>query len=179
MKVAAIVGMSGAGKSEVAKVFVDKGFTRIRFGDLTENEVVRRGLDINEANERQVREQLRKEHGMAAYAKLNLPLIDETLKHAPVVVDGMYSWEEYKLMKEHYGDKLITIAVYSSPETRQVRLQMRKIRPLSLEESLSRDVNEIENLNKGGPIAMADYTLINEISMYKLKKEVEQLICSF
>ena len=73
MKVVAIVGMNGSGKSEVARVFEQKGFVRIRFGDLTDIEVGKRGLEINEENERLVRQQLRKEHGMAAYAKLNIP----------------------------------------------------------------------------------------------------------
>ena len=39
MKVVSIVGMAGAGKSEVAAVFEEKGFTRIRFGDVTDEEM--------------------------------------------------------------------------------------------------------------------------------------------
>ena len=38
MKVVAIVGMAGAGKSEVAHAFESNGFTRIRFGDVTDEE---------------------------------------------------------------------------------------------------------------------------------------------
>ncbi len=89
MRVVAIVGMAGSGKSEVAHQFEKSGYVRIRFGDITDAEVKKRGLELNEANERQVREQLRKEHGMAAYAKLNLPRIDKTLKKSDVVVDGL------------------------------------------------------------------------------------------
>jgi dephospho-CoA kinase len=75
MKVVSIVGMTGAGKSEVSRVFEKNGFTRIRFGDLTDEEMKRRGLKPSEESERLVRELLRKEQGMAAYAKLNLPRI--------------------------------------------------------------------------------------------------------
>ena len=145
MKVVALVGMSGSGKSEVAQVFEDSGFTRIRFGDITDKEVLKRGLELNEPNERRVREQLRKEHGMAAYALLNIPEINTALQQSNVIVDGLYSWEEYKLLKDTYGDELIIVAVYSSPQTRQNRLSSRLIRPLTKEESLSRDFAEIEN----------------------------------
>ena len=176
MKVVAIVGMNGSGKSEVARIFEEEGFVRIRFGDLTDREVTRRGLELSEENERQVREQLRQEHGMAAYAELNIPLIDAALKQSNVVVDGLYSWEEYKLLKERYGEDLFVVAVYSSPRTRRKRLPQRHIRPLTPAESAIRDFNEIENLGKGGPIAMADFTLINESSMKELQKETEQLI---
>ena len=100
MKVVSIVGMAGSGKSEVARVFERAGFARIRFGDITDEEVRRRGLDLNEKNERLVRQQLREEHGMAAYAKLSLPKIDRILESGSAVVDGLYSWEEYILMKK-------------------------------------------------------------------------------
>lgn len=176
MKVAAIVGMSGSGKSEVARIFEEKGWVRIRFGDITDKEVLKRGLDLNESNERKVREQLRSEYGMAAYAILNIPAIDKALTGSNVIIDGLYSWEEFKLLKEEYHDNLVIIAVCSSPETRQKRLSQRPVRPLTKEESLSRDYAEIENLNKGGPIAEADITLVNESTIEDLKMEAEQML---
>ncbi len=47
---------------------------------MTDEEVKRRGLELNEQNERSVREDLRKQYGMAAYAILNLPRIEAALK---------------------------------------------------------------------------------------------------
>jgi dephospho-CoA kinase len=88
----------------------------------------------------------------------------------------MYSWEEYLHMKEYYADNLVVVAVYASPETRYARLAGREIRPLTVQEAGSRDHAEIENMNKGGPIAMADYTLINEAYFEELKAETERII---
>ncbi len=176
MIIVALVGMSGSGKSEVAQVFEDSGFARIRFGDITDKEILKRELELNEANERRVREKLREEHGMAAYAILNIPAINTALHQSNVIVDGLYSWEEHKLLRDTYNNNLIIVAVYSSPRTRQNRLSSRRVRPLSKDESLSRDFAEIENLNKGGPIAMADYTLENESSMVELVKNTKRLI---
>ena len=171
-----IVGMAGAGKSEVAKIFEKHGFKKVRFGDITDEEIKNRGLELNEENERYIRQQLRKEHGMAAYAKLNLPRIDSSLKSSDVVVDGLYSWEEYTLLQECYGEKCSTIAVWASPATRHERLANRAERPLTPEEAASRDKAEIENINKGGPIAMADFTIINEASLEELERKTERVL---
>jgi dephospho-CoA kinase len=174
MKVVSIVGMTGAGKSEVSRVFEKSGFTRIRFGDLTDEGMKKRGLEPSEENERLVRELLRKEQGMAAYAKLNLPRIEQA--SSDVVIDGLYSWEEYIYLKERYGEDLYLVAVWSSPKTRYARLSSRSSRRLSLEEAISRDRAELEKSNKGGPIAVADFTIVNESSLENLKKETKQVI---
>lgn len=176
MRLVAIVGMAGAGKSEAARIFEESGFKRIRFGDITDIEVQKRGLALNEKNERATREALRQEYGMAAYAILNRPRIDEALTGFSVVIDGLYSWEEYKSLKDYYGDKFSIVAVLASPATRHHRLSTRKIRPLNSREAMSRDSSEIENLNKGGPIAMADFNIINEDSLVDLSRQVKTAI---
>jgi len=176
MKLVSIVGMTGAGKSEVSQVFEENGFIRIRFGDLTDEEMKKRGLKPSEKSERLVRELLRHEHGMAAYAKLNLPRIEQALKTSDVVIDGLYSWEEYTYLKARYGEELYVVAVWSSPMTRYARLNNRSSRRLSLEEAVKRDRAEIENINKDGPIAMADFTIINESSLQNLKREAKKVI---
>ena len=178
MKVVSIVGMAGSGKSEVARVFENSGFVRVRFGDITDEEVRKRGLELNEKNERYVREQLRKEHGMSAYARLSLPRIDSLLKSADVVVDGLYSWEEYTLLKDRYGGRFTVVAVWAAPRTRYQRLAKRPVRPLTHEEAASRDMAEIQELNKGGPIAMADFTITNESSLEALEKQTQKVVAA-
>ncbi len=176
MKVVAIVGMAGSGKSEAARLFERNGFFRVRFGDITERELRRQGLEINEENERRVRERLRHEHGMAAYALLNMPFIDEALKRSNVVADGLYSWEEYCLFKERYDPDFLVVAVCASPATRYARLSSRADRKLTPEEAASRDRAEIENVNKGGPIAMADFCITNEGPVDDFFREVTKII---
>ena len=133
-------------------------------------------MELNEENERYIRELLRHQHGMHAYAKLNLPRIDSVLKHSHVVIDGLYSWEEYILLKDYYREDFYSIAIWASPQTRYQRLATRANRPLTLAEAASRDRAEIENINKGGPIAMADFTILNESSLEELHLETERVI---
>ncbi|MEK6967329.1 MAG: AAA family ATPase [Nanoarchaeota archaeon] len=172
-KLIAVVGMAGAGKSVVSQVLEEMGFPVVHFGEATMRYLKEKGLPINEKNERTAREALRKQHGMAAYAIVNKQLLDKALEQGSVVIDGLYSWEEYVFLKEHYGEDIVVLAIYVSPRTRTERLKIREIRPLSPEERETRDKSEIENLNKAGPIAMADYTILNEGPISKLKAEVQ------
>jgi dephospho-CoA kinase len=176
MKVVAIVGMAGAGKSEAARIFEEHGFTKVRFGDLTDRELEKMGMERNEENERYVRQQLRERHGMAAYAMLNLPLIDSALGSSDVVIDGLYSWEEHTLLKERYGEQFAAVVIWASPATRYLRLAARQVRPLTVAEAAARDRSEIERSNKGGPIAMADLIILNEASLEEMERQTRQVI---
>jgi dephospho-CoA kinase len=179
-KVVCIVGMCGSGKSEVSDAFVAKGYGYVRFGALTLEIIKEKGLELNEANEKKVREGLRAEHGMGAYAKLNLPKIEKLLEGGNVIADGLYSWTEYKILKEHFLDRMLVVAVLAPPKLRYDRLENRplsadgKFRPIPRKDSKKRDYAEIENIEKGGPIAMADYYILNVSSIDELKKQIEQ-----
>ena len=101
-KIICLVGMSGSGKSVVADELVRNGFEFARFGQITLDIVKERGLEPSEENERPIREEMRKEHGMGAYATLNIPKFDKLLEKANLVADGLYSWTEYKILKDYY-----------------------------------------------------------------------------
>ena len=141
-------------------------------------ELESRNLPINEANERNIREELRVTHGMDAYAKLSLPTIKQTLSVAPTVIDGMYSWAEYRFLRQHLGDQMKVVAIFTTRPVRYARLSQRPDRPLSAQEAEERDSAEIENLEKAGPIAIADYTIINDGSEEDLFLAVDRLLYS-
>lgn len=158
----AIVGMPGAGKTLVADFFRNKGIPVLRFGDQTDIGLKELGLPLNEKNERMYREQIRKELGMAAMAiKIEPRIFSAAKEHSTIVLDGLYSWEEYTYLIRKFPH-LQLLCVYAPPETRYKRLSKRPIRPLVHDVARSRDIAEIENLNKGGPIAIADYMVVNE-----------------
>jgi dephospho-CoA kinase len=173
MKLIAIVGMAGSGKSEAAKLIEENGFKRIRFGDITDEEIKKQGLALSEENEKKVREGMRETYGMAAYAKLNLSKIEKYFEESDVILDGLYSWEEYTFLKEKFPE-MIVLAVYCPPELRYERLLDRDVRPLTREQAISRDKKEIVNLHKAGPIAMADYTLFNVGTIFDLKNNLDK-----
>jgi len=182
-KLVAIVGMCGSGKSVVSDAFVASGFLYFRFGQVVMDEIKRLGLDVNEETEKTIRERLRAEHGMAAFAKLAIPTFETLLEKGNVIADGLYSWSEYKVLKETYGNRMNVVAVFSPPEMRYARLEARtqldtdlRFRPISREKAQSRDMAEIENIEKGGPIAMADYMILNISSLENLNAQTESII---
>jgi len=178
-KIIALVGMAGSGKSTAMKILNDEGFPGARFGDITEDVIKEKCLKLTPENEKIVREEIRAIEGMTAYAKRIIPKIDSMFcKSKTVVLDGLYSWEEYKYLKEIYNNSLIILSINASPKFRYSRLSNRKIRPLTNSEARLRDYAEIENINKAGPIAMANHTIINEYSYDEFKNSIEKLIDS-
>lgn len=184
-KILAIVGMTGSGKSFVSDELIKKGYRYIRFGQLTMDIIKEKNYPVNEETERKIREGLRKEYGMGAYATLNIPKIDKLLLEGSVIADGLYSWTEYKILKEKYKERIVIIAVHAPPSLRYNRLENRKMhkndnemksRPLNFQQSKSRDYSEIENIEKGGPIAMADYVIKNTEDFEYTKRQLEEIL---
>ncbi|MDP3988523.1 MAG: AAA family ATPase [Candidatus Levybacteria bacterium] len=173
----AFVGMPGSGKSEAVFYLGKKDIPCVRFGKITEDEAKIQGLPLTPENEQIIREELRKEMGMGAYAVKAKPKIDEMLKkYDRIAIDGLYSWEEYTYLKKEFKG-LIIIHIYSEPKIRYERLFKRKVRPFSFEQSYLRDVMEIERLNKDGPIAIADYLIENNTdSILDLRAKVDSLL---
>ena len=173
----AIVGMSGSGKSVASSYLEEKGFKKIYFGGVVLEEVKKRGLECNPVNEKKVREDLRKEYGMSAVAKLLLPKIEEAIGEYDTVLDGLYSWDEYlTLVKKFKNLKLL--AVVADKDLRYERVANRKERPLNSDEIRNRDYSEIENLAKGGPIANADYYIFNNGTINEYYERLDDILDS-
>jgi dephospho-CoA kinase len=171
-----LVGMCGSGKSMVAGCLREKGWAAMRFGQITIDELEARGLPISPENERTVREEIRAADGMDVYARRFLPRIKTALESGPTVIDGLYSWSEYKYLREQLGTEMLVVAVLCARPVRYGRVGQRQERPLTAEEAENRDIAEIEKLEKGGPIAMADQILLNNGSLEDLEISVDQLL---
>lgn len=176
-RVLALVGMPGAGKTLCAKHLEAKGYYQFRFGGIVTDEVERRGLAITPENERIVREEFRQKEGMDAIARRALPYLTKALTHSnSIVIDGLYSFSEYKTLHEELGQGMVVVAITCRRSERYARLTTRKDRPLTIEEAEKRDYQEIETLEKGGPIAIADYTLLNDSEQANLLTALDNLL---
>ena len=96
----AIVGMSGSGKSIATDYLENLGYTKLYFGGITYQLMEEAGIERTSdgKSEKEFREKLRQDHGPECYAKFLEPDIKEALKVGNVVLDGLYSWYEYKYL---------------------------------------------------------------------------------
>lgn len=173
----AICGMAGSGKTTAREYFQNKGFEYIKFG-VTEL-VLKKYGEVTEALEKVERVALREEKGMGVMAQIAMPRLKQLLTSGKnVVIDNMYSWSEYKLLKEEFKDQFVTLAILANPELRYNRLLNRKEESgrsySSTDEVKGRDYSEIEAIEKGGPIAMADFYIVNEGSEEELAANIEK-----
>ena len=170
--------MAGAGKSEACVYLASKGYQILRFGDETDRGLKLQGLSLQEDNEKKYRENLRQELGMAAYAIKIEPRIRQLLstsKVESIVLDGLYSWEEYVYLQPKFpGLKLIVI--YARPEIRYRRLAVRAVRQLTPEQARARDIAEIEVSHKAGPIAIADFLIDNNGTLDQLHRQLNNFV---
>jgi len=181
-KIIAIAGMSGSGKG-VAIEYLTKKFNcpSIYFGGMVYDEVARRGLDIVR-DEIFVREDMRAKEGPAVLAKRVAVKARELLAGGAkiVVLDGLYSWSEDKFLRQEFGDDIITIAVVVSKKLRYQRATERvdSRRKYTLDKVIKRDITEIENIEKGGPIAFADFYVLNESDFDNMYAQIDSIIDS-
>lgn len=175
-KIIAIVGMCGSGKSIASDILVEKGYEKVYFGGVTMEKLKENNLEVTPENEKMMREKLREELGMGAFAKILLPRIKEYSKTKNVVLDGLYSWDEYQIISEELGNQLSMIAIVTDKKLRYSRLKERDVRPLTEEEAKARDLAEIENIRKAPPIAYADYYVCNNGTIEEYKDRLEEIL---
>ena len=175
-KIIVIVGMCGSGKSVATEMLENElGYKKVYFGGVTMEKLKEANLEVTLENEKMIREGLRRDLGMGAFAKILLPRIKEYANEGDVVLDGLYSWDEYKILNEEL-DNIKMIAVITDKNIRYERLAIREVRPLTHEQAKNRDIAEIENSAKGGPIAYADYFVMNNGSLDEYRKRLEEIL---
>jgi dephospho-CoA kinase len=180
VKVVAFVGMPGSGKGICALHIEQKyGAPIIHFGNMVYEEVQRRGLD-NVKDEKFVRKDMRDKEGSEVLAKR----VTEKIKQYSdggakrITLDGLYSWTEYKYLRNIFGNNLAIIAVAAPRLERYRRVVNRQEahRKYTIEQVESREIDEIERLEKGGPIAFADYTIVNDEAPEALYGKIDAIL---
>lgn len=163
VKILAIVGMCGSGKSTAIDYLTERKIPKIYFGGVILKGLQELGLEITPENEKKYREEIREKEGkdfvVQRVVKEAKNLIEAGQKR--IVLDGLYSWTEYKILRQEFPTEMTVIAITVPKALRRKRIAERPVRPLTAQEAADRDKAEIENLEKGGPIAIADYYVDN------------------
>lgn len=178
VKIVAFVGLAGSGKSSAVEYLTQKGYPKVYFGGVILDEVKKRGLELTQKNEQPIREELREKEGKDFVVKRIIAQIHTLVASGQhrIVADGLYTWTEYKALKHEFPGELTVAAIVAPRHLRHHRLAQRPVRPLTEAEAGQRDWAEIENLEKGGPIAIADYYLTNDKDLPHLHSQVDDVL---
>lgn len=177
LTILAFVGLAGSGKSTAVEHFTALGYPKVYFGGVILGAMEEEGLEHNEENERKFREEFRQKYGKDAVVNKIIEQIKNLADAGQrrIIADGLYTWTEYKTLKAAFPGELTVVAVVAPRHLRYHRLSQRPIRPLTSTEAYERDQTEIENLEKGGPIAIADHYISNRGSIEDFHQAIEEL----
>lgn len=175
LKILAFVGLAGSGKTTAVEYLTQKGYPKVYFGGIVLDEVKKRGLELTQENEQPIREELREKEGKDFVVKRIVQQIHDLANAGQhrIVADGLYTWTEYKVLKHEFPGELSVVAIVAPRALRQRRLADRPVRPITPQDADKRDWAEIENLEKGGPIAIADHYIINDGDKEKLHAQID------
>jgi dephospho-CoA kinase len=178
VKIICFVGMSGSGKSTAAEYIKDRGVPDIYFGGMIYKAMQEEGIEITPESQQKFREDIRAKEGKDFVAK---KVIEEAHKliaagQHKIIFDGLYTWSEYRILKHEFPGEITVVAIVPDKNLRHSRLAHRPDRPFTAEQANARDWSEIENLEKGGPIAIADYYIKNNGSIEELHQELEEIL---
>lgn len=180
VKILAIVGMSGSGKSVAVDHLANKGFPKVYFGGMIYKEMQKRGIErsADGETEKEFREMIRATEGKDWVVRQVIEEVRDLIAAGQkrIVLDGVYSWTEYKTLKHEFPTNLTFVAIVVDKKLRYKRVEQRTDRSFGAAAIRERDRSEIENLEKGGPIAAADYYVLNNGSVEDLTARVDAIL---
>ena len=174
-KIIALVGLAGSGKSSAVEYLTKKGFPKIYFGGVIYKAMDEAGIEPTWDNQQKFREEIRQREGKDFVIKRVIKNIRDLINAGQnkIVLDGLYTWSEYKILKHEFPGQVVVIAIVTPKHLRYQRMIKRLERPMQPREVDQRDWSEIENLEKGGPIAIADYFIINDSDLTQLHQKID------
>jgi len=179
VKIVAFVGLTGSGKTAAIDYLTEKGYPKIYFGGIFYEAMREAGLTPGDwAVENPFRKEIREKEGNDFIVKRVIKQAHDLIAAGQhrIILDGLYSWTEYKTLKHEFPGEMTVIAVVAAKHLRKQRLANRPDRPLTPADVDERDWREIEDIEKGGPIAIADYFIMNNGNLEHFYEQVDDVL---
>lgn len=153
--------MPGAGKSTVATILHNDGFSVITMGDVIREEAIRQNLEMSDSNLGNLMLNLRKNMGPAAVAYLILKKMQrEANVTDDIVIDGIRNVAEVNVLKKMGQVKLL--AVHASADMRYKHIKERGRSDVAIDHNdfKIRDKRELD-IGISEAIALSDEVVSN------------------
>jgi dephospho-CoA kinase len=177
LKILAFVGLTGSGKSTAVEHFTQKGYPKVYFGGIIYEAMAEAGIEKGEENETKFRVEIREKEGSDFVVKRIIKQIHDLADAGQhrIIADGIYTWDEYKAIKHEFPGETTVVAITAPKHMRYHWLESRLDRPQTQQTSAARDQHEIETLQKGGPIAAADFFIMNDGSLENFHTQLDEV----
>lgn len=179
VKILAIVGMSGSGKSVAVDHLTSEGYPKVYFGGMIYKEMEKRGIPRSEdgETEKKFREEIREQEGKDWVVNQVIAETKDLIAAGQkrIILDGVYSWTEYKILKREFPKNIVFVAIVVDKKLRYERVAKRPGRSFDGAAIRERDRSEIENLEKGGPIVAADYYVLNNGTIKDAEDRIDEI----
>ncbi|MFX0023359.1 MAG: AAA family ATPase [Candidatus Hermodarchaeota archaeon] len=173
MKVIAICGLPGSGKTTAIEAIEDLGII-VTMGDVVRDEVKLRNLEPSGDNIGKVAKELRENKGPAIIAEKCVELIKKKNEEI-VFVDGIRSVSEVIVFRKYWDFPIIAIIVDEEKRFKHLFERNRSDDPKSIEDLKERDRREIE-FGLDQVLEIAEYRIYNNSSIEDLKKKTRKTV---
>lgn len=178
-KIVAFVGLAGSGKSTAVDYLTEKDIPKVYFGGIFYEAMKEAGITPGDWEpENKFRKEIREREGKDFIVNRAVKQLQDLIDAGQhrLIADGLYSWTEYRILKRAFPGELTVVAVVAPKKLRHHRLANRPERPMTSQQVDQRDWHEIEDIEKGGPIAIADYFIMNDGSMEKMHDQLDTIL---
>ncbi|MHA1985235.1 MAG: AAA family ATPase [Promethearchaeota archaeon] len=173
MKILAIVGLPGSGKSTAIEAIKDLGIV-VTMGDIVRDEAKKKNIEPSGSNLGKIAQQLRKDEGPGIIAKKCVELIIKKTDEI-IFIDGIRSLSEVNIFRKLWKFPIVAIIVDEKKRLRRLFKRSRSDDPKNLEELKERDRRELEfGLDK--VVKAADYKIKNNSTIDDLKKKTREVV---
>ncbi len=173
-----LAGMPGAGKTTLAAVALEMGYSVVSMGDVIRDEAIKRGLKPTSKNLRKLVFKIREELGPTIVAEKSIEKCVEALGKV-VIIDGVRSMDEVCLFRASFRRFwLIVVQARSERRFQNLYARRRSDDPRRFTEFLERDEQE-KRLGIEAVLEQADETVVNEGSLKELKAKAGEILGRF
>ena len=173
MKILAIVGLPGSGKTTAIEAIKDLGMV-VTMGNIVRDEARRRNLEPSGTNLGKLAQELRTSWGPEIIAQKCVELI-KNMKSKIIFIDGIRSLAEINVFRKQWEFPIIAIIVDENERLKRLFNRARSDDPKTLQELRDRDMRELKfGLDK--VLEIADYKIKNDSTINNLKKKTREIV---
>ena len=129
IKILAIVGMSGSGKSTAIDYLTERKIPKVYFGGIIYKAMDEAGIERTPENDQIFRKEIREREGNDFVVKRAIKEVQNLIAAGQkrIALDGLYSWTEYKILRKEFPTEMTVIAIVMPKRLRSVTFMRLRI----------------------------------------------------